>query len=89
MCNTLPGNSLSPIPPASTCGRAKQVLLMRDDASDFKPLAKNRKLRTNGMQGTQRSGKSEKTRSRKQAIAIGLPKARKKGARVPPKKKKS
>jgi hypothetical protein len=39
--------------------------------------------------GTQRSGKSGKAKSRKQAIAIGLSKARKKGAKVPPKKKKS
>lgn len=37
--------------------------------------------------GTQKSGKSGKAKSRKQAIAIGLSKARKKGAKVPPKKK--
>ncbi len=37
--------------------------------------------------GTQRSGKKGKARSRKQAIAIGLSKARKKGGKVPPKKK--
>jgi hypothetical protein len=35
--------------------------------------------------GEQRSGKSGKAQSRKQAIAIGLSKARKKGAKVPPK----
>jgi hypothetical protein len=41
-------------------------------------------------QGTQKSGKSGKNvKSRKQAIAIGLSKARKKGAKVPPKKKAS
>jgi len=40
--------------------------------------------------GTQKSGKSgKKAKSRKQAIAIGLSKARKKGAKVPPKKKTS
>ena len=39
--------------------------------------------------GTQRSGKSGKAKSRKQAIAIGLSKARKKGGKVPPKKSKS
>jgi len=33
--------------------------------------------------GTQRSGRSHKAKSRKQAIAIGLSKARKKGAKVP------
>ncbi len=37
--------------------------------------------------GTQKSGKGGKAKSRKQAIAIGLAKARKKGAKVPPKKK--
>jgi len=39
--------------------------------------------------GTLRSGKAGKggkVRSRKQAIAIGLSEARKKGAKVPPKK---
>jgi hypothetical protein len=36
--------------------------------------------------GTQRSGRSHKAKSRKQAIAIGLSKARKKGAKVPKKK---
>lgn len=36
--------------------------------------------------GTQRSGKGGKAKSRKQAIAIGLAKARKKGAKVPKKK---
>ena len=41
--------------------------------------------------GTLRSGKSGKggkVKSRKQAIAIGLSKARKKGAKVPKKKKR-
>jgi len=38
-------------------------------------------------QGTLKSGKSGKTvKSRKQAIAIGLSEARKKGAKVPKKK---
>jgi hypothetical protein len=39
--------------------------------------------------GTQKSGKGGKAKSKKQAIAIGLSKARKKGAKVPKKKKKS
>jgi hypothetical protein len=38
-------------------------------------------------EGTQKSGKSGKAHSKKQAIAIGLSKARKKGAKVPAKKK--
>ena len=37
--------------------------------------------------GKQKSGKSSKAKTRKQAIAIGLSKARKKGAKVPAKKK--
>jgi hypothetical protein len=37
--------------------------------------------------GQQGSGKKGKAKSRKQAIAIGLSKARKKGAKVPKKKK--
>ena len=36
--------------------------------------------------GMQKSGKRGKAKSRKQAIAIGLSKARKKGAKVPKKK---
>ena len=39
--------------------------------------------------GQQKSGKGGKAKSRKQAIAIGLSKARKKGAKVPKKKKRS
>jgi hypothetical protein len=39
--------------------------------------------------GTLTSGKSgKKVRSRKQAIAIGLSEARRKGAKVPPKRKR-
>jgi hypothetical protein len=39
--------------------------------------------------GKQHSGKARrKAKSRKQAIAIGLSKARKKGAKVPPRKRK-
>ncbi|HTP92948.1 MAG TPA: DUF6496 domain-containing protein [Xanthobacteraceae bacterium] len=36
--------------------------------------------------GTARSGKGGKVKSRQQAIAIGLSKARKEGKRVPPKR---
>jgi len=38
--------------------------------------------------GTLKRGKGGKVKSRKQAIAIGLSEARKKGAKVPPKKTK-
>jgi hypothetical protein len=37
--------------------------------------------------GTLKSGSGKKVKSRKQAIAIGLSEARKKGAKVPKKKK--
>ena len=37
--------------------------------------------------GKLKSSSGDKVKSRKQAIAIGLSKARKKGAKVPPKKK--
>ncbi len=36
--------------------------------------------------GTLKSGSGKKVKSRKQAIAIGLSEARKKGKKVPPKK---
>jgi hypothetical protein len=38
--------------------------------------------------GTLKSGSGKKVKSRKQAIAIGLSKARKAGAKVPPEKTK-
>ena len=39
--------------------------------------------------GTLRSGSGGRVRSRKQAIAIGLSEARKKGAKVPPRQSRS
>jgi len=39
--------------------------------------------------GTLKSGSGRKVRSRKQAIAIGLSEARKKGAKVPPRRASS
>jgi len=39
--------------------------------------------------GTLRSGSGKKVKDPKQAIAIGLSEARKKGAKVPPKKKRT
>jgi Family of unknown function (DUF6496) len=53
--------------------------------SAAKKEVKNAVHKTN--EGTQKSGKGGTAKSRKQAIAIGLSKARKKGAKVPPKKK--
>ena len=54
----------------------------RGASRDVKRAMKKRK------RGTLRSGRSgKKVKSRKQAIAIGLSEARKRGARVPKKKK--
>ena len=39
--------------------------------------------------GTLRSGSGKKVTSRKQAVAIGLSEARRKGAKVPPRKRSS
>jgi hypothetical protein len=55
----------------------------RGASKDVKSAMKRRK------RGTLRSGRSgKKVKSRKQAIAIGLSEARKKGAKVPKKKKR-
>ncbi len=55
-----------------------------------KAQSKVRKTMHERRKGTLRSGKSgKKVTSRKQAIAIGLNKARRAGAKVPPKKKSS
>jgi len=53
----------------------------KSTSKDVKGAMRKRK------RGTLRSGRSgQKVKSRKQAIAIGLSEARKKGAKVPPKK---
>ena len=53
-----------------------------------KAQSKVRKTMRERKKGTLRSGRSgKKVRSRKQAVAIGLSKARKAGAKVPKKKK--
>jgi hypothetical protein len=52
--------------------------------------AKVEKVMKERNQGTLRSGRSgKKVTSRKQAIAIGLSEARKSGAKVPPRRRKS
>ena len=55
----------------------------------YGPKAKSevKKAVSKTKRGTRKSGKGGKAKSRKQAIAIGLSKARKKGAKVPRKKK--
>lgn len=55
-----------------------------------KASRKVRQVMRERKRGTLRSGRSgKKVRSRKQAIAIGLSEARRAGAKVPPKRKKS
>jgi hypothetical protein len=51
-----------------------------------KSVASAMRRRKHGTLKSGRSGKGGKVKSRKQAIAIGLSEARKKGARVPRKK---
>jgi hypothetical protein len=63
--------------------RSRGVIARDGRASCEPPGSADRKTK----EGTQKSGKSGKVKSRKQAIAIGLSKARKKGAKVPAKKK--
>ena len=55
-----------------------------------KASRKVRQVMRERKRGTLRSGRSgQKVTSRKQAIAIGLSEARRSGAKVPPKRKKS
>ena len=64
--------------------KAKKRKYSKGAAKTVKRAMKKRKA------GTLRSGRSrKKVKSRKQAIAIGLSEARKKGARVPKKERKS
>ncbi len=52
-----------------------------------KTVASAMRRRKRGTLKSGKGGKGGKVKSRKQAIAIGLSEARKKGAKVPPKKK--
>lgn len=58
----------------------------RYSKSAGKTVASAMRRRKHGTLKSGRGGKGGKVKSRKQAIAIGLSEARKKGARVPPKK---
>ena len=51
-----------------------------------KTVASAMRRKKSGTLKSGKSGKGGKVKSRKQAIAIGLSEARKKGAKVPPKK---
>lgn len=52
-----------------------------------KTVASAMRRKKHGTLRSGKGGKGGKVKSRKQAIAIGLSEARKKGAKVPPKKK--
>ena len=54
-----------------------------------KAQQKVKKVMHERKRGTLKSGSGKKVKSRKQAIAIGLSEARKAGAKVPKKRKKS
>ena len=54
-----------------------------------KTVASAMRRKKSGTLRSGKSGKGGKVKSRKQAIAIGLSEARKKGAKVPPKKSSS
>jgi Family of unknown function (DUF6496) len=60
--------------------KKKKTKYSRSSKSDVKSEMRRYK------KGTAKSGRGGKVKSRKQAIAIGLSKARKKGKRVPKKK---
>lgn len=69
---------------AKKAKKVKKRKYSKGAAKKVKRAMKKRKA------GTLRSGRSgKKVKSRKQAIAIGLSEARKKGAKVPKKKKRS
>ncbi len=61
----------------------------RYSKSASKTVASAMRRRKSGTLRSGKAGKGGRVKSRKQAIAIGLSEARKKGARVPPKRKSS
>lgn len=58
-------------------------------SASYKGKAKVRKVMEEHKEGKLKSGSGKKVASRKQAVAIALSEARKSGADIPPKKKKS
>jgi len=81
------GNKLAPSLGDHYLGRhgyESQQIRKASQASPAPASAKRPRHKTK--RGKQKSGKGGKAKSRKQAIAIGLSKARKKGAKVPKKK---
>jgi hypothetical protein len=62
---------------------------MAKKAASTKGKAKVKKVMHEYKEGSLRSGKGGKVKSREQAVAIGLSEARKAGAKIPKKKPKS
>ena len=61
----------------------------RSTSSRSRGRSKVRKVMREHKEGKLRSGSGRKVRSRKQAVAIALSEARKAGAKIPKRKKKS
>jgi Family of unknown function (DUF6496) len=61
----------------------------KKSSSSSKGRAKVHKVMKEKKQGTLKSGSGKKVTSRKQAVAIALNEARKSGAKIPKKKKRS
>jgi Family of unknown function (DUF6496) len=65
----------------------KKTSRRRYGKSAQKNVERTMRRRKHGTLRSGKKGKGGKVKSRKQAIAIGLSEARKKGAKVPPKRK--
>jgi hypothetical protein len=61
----------------------------KSTSSRSKGRSKVHKVMKEHKEGTLKSGSGKKVKSRKQAVAIALSEARKSGAKIPKKKKKS
>ena len=70
-------------------GRTEEVQQKKYGKSASKRVASAMRRRKKGTLKSGKGGRGGKVKSRKQAIAIGLSEARKKGAKVPKKKKSS
>jgi hypothetical protein len=64
-------------------------MAQKSSSSQARGKGKVEKVMKEHKQGTLKSGSGKKVKSRKQAVAIALSEARKSGAKIPKKKKKS
>jgi Family of unknown function (DUF6496) len=67
----------------------KEITMARYGKAAAKTVRSAMRRRKRGTLKSGKGGKGGTVKSRKQAIAIGLSEARKKGAKVPPRKKSS